>query len=177
MFQPSNKSTVVIPFLQGPEDELGIRVNDAYFGKVPEGRLKVGNNVAFFSGDGQCRSKIGISPRRAKPYLGSWDAQNGILTLVKYTLPGKPGMYVNSMWEIQKGTLSPGMWSTVTTTALRRRAKNPRAPSSSWKHPPLRQLWLRAKNARICTAPYTSRVTILRWIRSRKKSWGLPWMR
>jgi hypothetical protein len=102
MYQPSKKSTVVIPFLEGPEEKLGPQVNDAYFGIVPEGRLKVEKGVAFFSADGQCRSKIGISPGRAKPYLGSWDAQNNILTLVKFTLPEKPGVYVNSMWEIQK---------------------------------------------------------------------------
>jgi hypothetical protein len=102
MYQPSKKTNVVIPFREGPEEKLGPKVNDAYFGKVPEDRLKVGNSVAFFSADGQCRSKIGISPRRAKPTLGAWDSQNGILTLVKFTLPDKPGVYVNSMWEIQK---------------------------------------------------------------------------
>ncbi|HJT23052.1 MAG TPA: DUF6786 family protein, partial [bacterium] len=102
MFQPSPKSTVVIPFLPGPEKDLGPAVNDSYFGKVPEGRLKVGKDVLFFSGDGQCRSKIGVAPKRAKPLLGAWDAENKILTIAKYTLPEKPGVYVNSMWEIQK---------------------------------------------------------------------------
>lgn len=102
MFQPSEKSTVVIPFVPGPEKELGPTVNDSYFGKVPEGRLKVGKDALFFSGDGQCRSKIGIAPKRAKPVMGSWDAREKILTIAKYTLPEKPGTYVNSMWEIQK---------------------------------------------------------------------------
>lgn len=102
MFQPSPKSTVVIPFFPGAEKDMGPIVNDAYFGKVPEGRLKVGKDVLFFSGDGQRRSKIGVEPRRAKPVLGSWDAENKILTIVQYTLPEKPGTYVNSMWEIQE---------------------------------------------------------------------------
>lgn len=102
MFQPSKKSTVVIPFVSGPEKDLGPVVNDSYFGKVPDGRLKVGKEVLFFSGDGQCRSKIGVEPRRARPLLGSWDALNKVLTITKYTLPEKPGTYVNSMWEIQK---------------------------------------------------------------------------
>jgi hypothetical protein len=39
---------------------------------------------------------------RAKPVLGAWDAENEVLTLVKYTLPQSAGKYVNSMWEIQK---------------------------------------------------------------------------
>lgn len=102
MFQPSKKSTVVIPFVPGSEKDLGPIVNDSYFGKVPEGRLKVGKDSLFFSGDGQCRSKIGVAPKRAKPILGSWDAHHKILTIVKYTLPEKPGVYVNSMWEIQE---------------------------------------------------------------------------
>src|SRR5262249_5141253 len=58
MFQPSDKSTVIIPFIPGAEKDLGPVVNDAYFGKVPQGRLKVGKDVLFFSGDGRCRSKI-----------------------------------------------------------------------------------------------------------------------
>jgi hypothetical protein len=102
MFQPSEKSTVVIPFVPGPEKDLGPKVNDSYFGKVPTGRLKVGKDAMFFSGDGQCRSKIGVAPKRAKPVMGCWDAREKILTIVQYTLPEKPGVYVNSMWEIQK---------------------------------------------------------------------------
>ncbi len=102
MFQPSVHSRVVIPFKEGGEDELGPAVNDSYFGKVPGDRIQVGKNVVYFSGDGLCRSKIGISPRRAKPVLGSWDSRNGVLTVVQYTLPHPPGIYVNSMWEIQK---------------------------------------------------------------------------
>ena len=39
-------------------------VNDAYFGKVPADRLTQGS-VVFFRGDGQYRSKIGLSPPRA----------------------------------------------------------------------------------------------------------------
>jgi len=101
MFQPSPHSTVIIPFLDGPEGSLGPRVNDSYFGKVSGDRLKVGSGVLFFKGDGQYRSKIGVSPLRAKPVLGAWDAQNEILTLVKYSLPQPAGKYVNSMWEIQ----------------------------------------------------------------------------
>lgn len=102
MFQPSAESTVVIPFIPGAEKDLGLPVNDSYFGKVPAGRLKVGKDALFFSGDGQCRSKIGVEPRRAKPLLGSWDAREKVLTIVQYTLPEMPATYVNSMWEIQK---------------------------------------------------------------------------
>lgn len=103
MFNPSPATTIVIPFLQGDESELGPIVNDVYFGKVPPERLVVKENVLFFSGDGQFRSKIGLTPYRAKSILGSYDAENQALTIVQYNKPeGNPPDYVNSMWEIQQ---------------------------------------------------------------------------
>jgi len=76
-------------------------VNDAYFGAVPSERLVIKNGVMFFSGDGEYRSKIGLSLQRAKPILGSYDAANHVLTIVTYTKPVGANDYVNSMWELQ----------------------------------------------------------------------------
>jgi hypothetical protein len=102
MFNPSPATTIVVPFNAGTEDELGSIVNDAYFGKVPANRLVVKDSVMFFSGDGQYRSKIGLSPQRARPIAGSYDAVNKVLTIVQYNKPQTAADYVNSMWEIQK---------------------------------------------------------------------------
>ncbi len=102
MFNPSSSTTVVCPFKPGPESKLGPKVNDAYFGKVPADRLVVKDNVLFFSADGKFRSKIGLSPKRAKPILGSYDAANKVLTLVQYTKPEGATDYVNSMWQLQE---------------------------------------------------------------------------
>jgi hypothetical protein len=102
MFNPSPQTTIVIPFKPGPEAELGPVVNDAYFGKVPADKLVVGDGVLFFSGDGTCRSKIGIPPRRALPFAGSYDASVGVLTIVHLTIPEGAAEYVNSMWRIQE---------------------------------------------------------------------------
>jgi hypothetical protein len=102
MFNPSPQTTIVIPFKPGPEAELGPIVNDAYFGKVPAEKLVVGNGVLFFSGDGTCRSKIGIPPRRALPFAGSYDPSAGVLTIVHLTIPEGAENYVNSMWRIQE---------------------------------------------------------------------------
>lgn len=101
MLNPSPTTTVVIPFNKGPESTLGPVVNDAYFGKVPSDRLVVGDGALFFSGDGQYRSKIGLSPLRAKSVLGSYDATNKVLTVVQYNKPDDVTDYVNSMWELQ----------------------------------------------------------------------------
>ncbi len=102
MFKPSPETTIVIPIQQGPESALGPKVNDAYFGKVPAERLRVEERTLFFSGDGTYRSKIGISPRRAKPIAGSYDAGGKVLTLVQFNQPQGKTDYVNSMWEMQK---------------------------------------------------------------------------
>lgn len=102
MFNPSPGVTMVIPFEEGPENTLGPVVNDDYFGKVPADRLKVGNNVIFFRGDGNHRSKIGLTPGRAKGVMGSYDAVTGTLTIVKYSKGDPSDVYVNSKWEIQK---------------------------------------------------------------------------
>lgn len=102
MFNPSPDVTMVIPFMRGPETALGPVVNDDYFGKVPADRLKIGDGVIFFKGDGTHRSKIGLSPARATDVMGSYDGLTKTLTIVKYS-KGEPGdVYVNSKWEIQK---------------------------------------------------------------------------
>lgn len=102
MFKPSPGTNVAIPFREGPEAELGPIVNDAYFGKVPEDRLKVRDGVVYFKGDGQMRSKIGIGPKRCKPVLGSFDPERGVLTLVQFSFSPIATDYVNSMWELQE---------------------------------------------------------------------------
>lgn len=102
MFNPSPATTIVLPYSPGPERSMGPIVNDTYFGKVPADRLVVGKKAIFFRGDGQYRSKIGLSPQRAKPVAGSYDAANRALTIVQYTKPEGTTDYVNSMWEIQK---------------------------------------------------------------------------
>lgn len=101
MFKPTPYTTIVIPFNKGTVDEMGPIVNDTYFGKVPVERLKVADGVLFFEGDGQYRSKIGLSPKRATDVLGSYDEESRTLTIVKYNKPQTTD-YVNSAWEIQE---------------------------------------------------------------------------
>jgi hypothetical protein len=101
MFNPSPETTIALPFVAGPELTLGPIVNDQYFGKVPADRLVVRPPAVFFRGDGQYRSKIGLSPSRALPTAGSYDASGRVLTFVQYTRPADAVAYVNSMWEVQ----------------------------------------------------------------------------
>ena len=106
MFKPSDSAVVIAPFVAGDRSAFGVPVNDSYFGKVPKERLHVDEKagVAFFRGDAKMRTKIGLSPSRSTPVVGSWDPTRSVLTIVKYTLPQGAATlpYVNSMWEIQE---------------------------------------------------------------------------
>jgi hypothetical protein len=102
MLNPAPKTTIVIPFKAGSEAELGPKVNDAYFGKIPTEYLKVEEDILFFKGDGTRRGKIGIGPKRTKGVAGSYDADSQVLTVVTYNMQDAPNGYVNSMWELQK---------------------------------------------------------------------------
>ncbi len=99
MFNPTPQTTVVVPFVGGADHKS--KINDSYFGKVPAERLIVEDSVLYFKADGKHRSKIGLPPSIAKPVMGSYDAEKGVLTIVSYDLD-PTGDYVNSMWEIQK---------------------------------------------------------------------------
>lgn len=103
MLKHSPTATVVIPFRRGAESEFGPVVNDAYFGKVPDDRLKIDRDrgVLTFRADGQYRSKIGLSRRRVRDVAGSYDPARRLLTILQFTRPDDATNYVNSMWEIQ----------------------------------------------------------------------------
>lgn len=106
MFIPSPSVVVVIPVKDGEESQLGVRVNDNYFGKIPSDRLRVSGNMVFFRADGKSRGKLGIPPLRASGIMGSYDFENNILTLLFCKLPQGATDYVNSAWEIQQNPYS-----------------------------------------------------------------------
>jgi hypothetical protein len=100
MFNPSPAVTIVVPYKTGVESDYIVK--DDYFGKIPDDRLIVKNGFVFLKGDGKQRGKIGIPPQRALPVLGSYDAHNKILTIVKTEIPEGVTGYVNSAWELQE---------------------------------------------------------------------------
>ncbi|MCG9792847.1 DUF6786 family protein [Flavobacterium algicola] len=102
MLSPSPNTTVVIPFKSGEDSQLGQKVNDAYFGKVPTEYIKVEDDILFFKGDGTRRGKIGVNALRSKGVSGSYDADGKVLTVVTYNVQAAPNGFVNSMWEFQK---------------------------------------------------------------------------
>ncbi|MEM7380939.1 MAG: DUF6786 family protein, partial [Bacteroidota bacterium] len=107
MFNPSPTTKVMIPYIADKEGGSGKIVNIyESFGKLSEDRLISTENMIYFKGDGQHRSKIGLLPTRAKDVLGSYDSKNGILTIVKYNKPDGATDYVNSTWKIQEEPFS-----------------------------------------------------------------------
>ena len=102
MYNPSSETTMIIPFKNGNETVLGVKVNDTYFGKVPKEYLEVKEDILFFKGDGTKRSKIGVNPKRTKGIAGSYDAAGKVLTLVTYNKQEAINGYVNSAWEFQE---------------------------------------------------------------------------
>ena len=106
MLNAGHKTTIAVPYKQGDSASLGKIVTDDYFGKVPADRLKVGNGIILFKADGNLRSKIGISPERALPMALSYDAENNVITIAQFSLPGNTKDYVNSLWEQQQNPFS-----------------------------------------------------------------------
>ena len=100
-FNPSPATTIVVPIKAGPDAKLGVKVTSDYFGPIPPERLVVKDNVVFFSGDGRYRSKIGINPKRSRGVLGSYDADNQVLTIIIFSQPAGVTDYVNSLWKLQ----------------------------------------------------------------------------
>jgi hypothetical protein len=101
MFAPAQDAFAIVPFDPAASGPI---VNDAYFGKVPSDRLRISEAEGFlvFRCDGQYRSKIGLGPARARPWLGSHSESAQLLTLVTHDGSGGSTDYVNSMWEQQR---------------------------------------------------------------------------
>lgn len=106
MLNASDETTVVLPYQQGDSTKLGKIVTTDYFGTIPSDRIKIDNGKIFFKADAKYRSKIGLSPSRALPVLGSYDPVNSTLTIVQFDLPAGAKDYVNSLWKLQKDPFS-----------------------------------------------------------------------
>jgi hypothetical protein len=103
MFKPTPYTTMAIPFKPGDEANLGPVANTAYFGEIPDTRVKITDSVLFFKGDGGERGKLGLTPKRSKGVAGSWQADADTLTIVGIRPGGNPAAkdwpFVDSQWR------------------------------------------------------------------------------
>ncbi len=94
MFTPSEKTTVILPY----KDSLAL--NTSYFGPIPADRLSISDKHVVFKGNGTRRFKMGLPPQNIMPYIGSYDSENQVLTIVGYSF-NDDTTYVNSEWKKQ----------------------------------------------------------------------------
>ena len=101
MLNPGPQTVIIFPYKPGSQAELGPAVKADYCGVIPPDRLKITPQAALLRADGDFRSKIGVSPRRARNVLGSIDFQAGVLTIVHFDMPDDPARhdYLNNMFE------------------------------------------------------------------------------
>lgn len=105
MNKPSAGAVMIVPFKKGSLAELGPIVNADYFGKLDTTRLAVDEELGIITlrGDGDFRSKLGLTFSRAQPRLGSWNPELGLLTVVDFNLPSSaPDGYTNNLWSYQE---------------------------------------------------------------------------
>lgn len=100
MFIPSDSVTIIVPYKTDAVSDYIVKSD--YFGAIPPDRLVVKEGFVFLKGDGKQRGKIGIPPQRALPVIGSYDAANHILTILKCEVFEGITDYVNSAWEMQE---------------------------------------------------------------------------
>jgi hypothetical protein len=104
MLKPSPNTTIVLPIRKNASDTTAL-VHDKYFGAIPSDRWKVEGDHAYLKADGKFRGKVGIPPQHATNFIGSYNAQDRVLTLLQCTWP-KNAEFVNSAWEEQKDPFS-----------------------------------------------------------------------
>jgi hypothetical protein len=99
MFSPSPETVIVIPYNSNVKEDTGKIATTGYFGEIPADRIKYTNSVLLFRADGKSRGKLGLSPQRAKPLAGSYDAQNNVLTIAIFDVDPE-AKYLNQEWKI-----------------------------------------------------------------------------
>jgi hypothetical protein len=96
MFNPSDETTIVIPYKSSSEKEKVATTN--YFGEISPDRIRYTGNVLLFRADGKQRGKLGILPNHVLPVAGSYDAKNKVLTITSFSIDNK-GRYLNQVWN------------------------------------------------------------------------------
>jgi hypothetical protein len=116
MNSPSPDATMIVPYQREVGDFRGGIVNADYFGQLGPDRLSVdeARGLIFLRGDGNFRSKLGLTYPRSVPRLAAWDRSRQVLTIASYNRPAggdtvcEQGLvrhvqglaYVNNLWRV-----------------------------------------------------------------------------
>jgi hypothetical protein len=103
MFKPTPATVIVVPFKNAAGQPFDKVATTNYFGQIPADRLKHTDDVLYFKADGKSRGKLGVVPGKAKPFAGSYDSQNKVLTAIMFDV--EPGAkYLNQEWNTTRPT-------------------------------------------------------------------------
>ena len=105
MMKNTPATVIVVPHKNAAGTKLEDVATTNYFGQIPPDRLKHDDNKLLFKADGKSRGKLGIKPKFAKPVIGSYDAQNKVLTIAMFE-PDASAKYLNQEWNTTKPTFS-----------------------------------------------------------------------
>lgn len=103
MFNPSDSTVIVVPHKVAAGKEKV--VNTDYFGEIGPDRLKLTDKTLFFKADGKQRGKLGVAPKYALPYAGSYDAENNVLTLAYFDIDNN-ARYLYAGWNTKGDVFS-----------------------------------------------------------------------
>jgi len=95
MQKTSPATTIVIPYTIAGDTNPA---TTDYFGEIPADRIKLSDGVVFFKSDGKRRSKLGVHSHQVKPVLGSYDAENNLLTINLYDVD-TAAEYLDQEWR------------------------------------------------------------------------------
>jgi hypothetical protein len=98
MFKPSDETVIVVPFKKIDTASFGKAVTSDYFGRIAADRLKHTEEVLYLRADGKSRGKLGVAPGYVKTVLGSYDAKNKVLTIIKYDVDSA-AKYLGQRWN------------------------------------------------------------------------------
>jgi hypothetical protein len=104
MFNPSPATAIVIPYASAVGDSSKPATTD-YFGEIPGDRVKYDGQTLFFKADGKSRGKLGMHPKRARPMIGSYDAEHHVLTVCLFDVDSS-AHYLNQEWNTLKPPFS-----------------------------------------------------------------------
>lgn len=102
MLAPSPNTVIVIPFDQ---DTSGKVATTDYFGEIPQDRIHIKGGFLYFKADGKSRGKLGLPPQRAMNLAASYNAEDAVLTIVKFDVD-KSALYLNQEWTLEKDPFS-----------------------------------------------------------------------
>lgn len=104
MFPPSPGTTIIIPYSVGDGSKPA---TTDYFGEIPPDRVSFSDGVLRFRADGKSRGKLGIHPRRAKSFAGSYDSLHHVLTVIAFDVDtSASARYLNQEWRTDRPVFS-----------------------------------------------------------------------